>query len=341
MRVLSGFACVTIAAAFLAGCSSNEAGGAGATMPNVTAPTTGVHGNKAPAEARRGIYVSQSLATGVLGYRKDNSSNGSAICAISGQDVPEDIATDPSGNLIVPNRSTTVLGTINVFQGPGMCGPLLGSITESLGQPGDAASVDATNGTIAVGIGFDTSGHGSVAVCTLSSGACPVNLTNPTIEFVQGVAMAKNGDCWASARSVSDTAELVYFARCSGPGQVASGFQNPWWGGLDIDNQGNIVSISTFNSSFSFPSVAYVYSGCNPTCALRGGPFPLEGESFFGHLGARNNRFAVADAQFGQVDIFQYAGHGTALTYLYSFNNGLSESQGVEGAAYSPSSQRK
>jgi hypothetical protein len=354
MRVLSAVACASIAAAFLASCSSNEAGPGGAAMPSAArggvptsavgfvamAPTKGLHGKHAPVQARRGIYVSQLLATDVLGYRKNNSSNGWAICTIGGQVDVQGIATDPSGNLIIPSSTAGLSGgIINVFHGPAVCGPLVGSITESIGQPDDAASVDAINGTIAVGIGFDNSGHGSVAVCTLSSGACPVNLTNPTIELVQGVAMAKNGDCWASARSVSDTAELVYFSGCSGPGEVASGFQNPSQGGLDIDNQGNIVSISIFNSSFHFPSVVYVYSGCNPACTLRGGPFTLEGESFFGHLGAQNNRFAVVDAQFAQVDIFQYAGHGTALTYLYSFNNGLSGSQFPEGAAYTPGSQ--
>jgi hypothetical protein len=57
-------------------------------------------------------------------------------------------------------------------------------------------------------------------------------------------------------------------------------------------------------------------------------------------LGRQNERFITADYIFGQADIFAYTGHGAGLSYLYSFNNGLSASLNVEGAAYSPRSPK-
>ena len=165
-----------------------------------------------------------------------------------------------------------------------MCGPFLGSIVDPYGQPSDASAVSATTGNIAVGNIFDTSGDGSVSVCTLTSGTCSTNLTNPAILEVGGVGMAANGDCWANAINSDDVAVLVYFAGCSGAGVVATGFVNPFYGSVDVDGKGNLVTVSLFGPSFSLPSVVYVYSGCNPACTLIS-ESPLTGESIFGHLG--------------------------------------------------------
>ncbi len=42
----------------------------------------------------------------------------------------------------------------------------------------------------------------------------------------------------------------------------------------------------------------------------------------------------AADFEFGQVDVYKYG--PTSLTYEYSFNNGLSASDDVEGVAVNP-----
>ncbi len=63
---------------------------------------------------------------------------------------------------------------------------------------------------------------------------------------------------------------------------------NTYYGGLDIDKNGNIVAISAFDSN------VYVYSGCNPACTLVGGPFPMHGEAVFGHLNKQSMTFALA-----------------------------------------------
>jgi hypothetical protein len=126
-------------------------------------------------------------------------------------------------------------------------------------------------------------------------------------------------------------AALTYFKRCSGSGETATGFDNPASGGLDIDKDGHLVTVS-----YSTPAV-YVYSGCRPACKLIGGPFPLKGTGFYGHLNMDSTSFVAADYQHGEIDVYRYT--PTSLKYMYSFNNGLSQSSGVVGAAYNPSSK--
>lgn len=68
------------------------------------------------------------------------------------------------------------------------------------------------------------------------------------------------------------------------------------------------IYVSSFSLDFQGGSTGtgqvWVYSGCNPTCALVGGPFPLFGQSGFGHLNHLSTRFATADYQRNQVDIY-------------------------------------
>ena len=79
-----------------------------------------------------------------------------------------------------------------------------------------------------------------------------------------------------------------------------------------------------------------VYSGCKPKCKKIGGPFSLQGTSLYGHLNEDSSRFAAADYQYGQIDIYKYA--PTNIAYMYSFNNGLSSGERM-GAAYNPRSK--
>jgi hypothetical protein len=139
--------------------------------------------------------------------------------------------------------------------------------------------------------------------------------------------MDNSGNCWGDGIDPSGLATLTYFAGCSGGGVQATGFVNSSFGGIDIDASGNLVTID------GFAPAVYVYSGCNPACTLVGGPFPLIGDAIFGHLNSKfNNKLATGNFVNGQIDIYRYT--PTSLTYAYSFNNGLSPSLDVEGAAY-------
>jgi len=355
MRFISAALCATVAAALLAGCSGSGLGSSSPSAPSaggtqthftnghiipqwskfaslipVELRPTGampLHGKMAPAASVKGIYASEFYGTSIYGYPGNNSGNNPPTCSVSGISYPNGIATDKVGNLIDPDGGSR---TIMIFKGPKMCGNLLGTISDSYGQPADASSANASTGPIAVGNIFDNSGAGSISVCTLSGG-CTANLTNANMYEVAGVAMDKHGNCWASAINSAGTATLTYFKGCSGSGQAATGFQNAYFGGLDIDKKGNLVSISAFDLNL------YVYKGCNPSCTLVGGPFPMQGEAVFGHLNKKANAFATGDFQNGQIDIYKYS--PSALTYQYSFNNGLSASLDVEGAAYNPRSR--
>jgi hypothetical protein len=357
MRLLSAALCTTVAVSLLAGCSGNtsspsssvpSAGGANTradgaglhgiavnAIPQRFLPTKikPIRGRIATTAEMKGIYVSTSA--GIYGFRKNNRGDEPSTCTVGPTTDVGNFGVDNSGNLMVPEG----FAGVSVYAGPGMCGPFLGTITDPYGQASDASAVSATTGNIAVGNILDTSDTpGSVSVCTLSSLTCSTNLTNPAIFELVGVGMAANGDCWADAISSTDVASLVYFAGCRGAGVVATGFVNPFYGGVDVDGKGNLVTVSLFGPSFTLPSVVYVYSGCNPTCTLISSS-PLTGESIFGHVGKQSLRFVTTDLSSADVEVYKYRPSG--LTLNYSFIDDLPcATDECEAAAYSPSSSK-
>jgi hypothetical protein len=297
--------------------------------PGVRADITAALGGRAaPAKVRSGIYVAEFSSSYVYGYPLDNSKNGPPICNVYNpyQSV-NDIAVDGGGNLMIPLEEPN---EVLIYKGTKLCGPWAATIADPYGQPTGAAANDAIHGTIALANILDLSGPGSISLCTVSGG-CTANLTNPDLYEVGGVAMDKRGNCWASGLNASYVSALIYFAGCAGAGEAATGIaQTQGYGSLDIDKDGNLVVVS-------IPSSLYVYRSCKPKCKLVGGPFSLEGGTIFGHLNKQSTSFAAGDYQYGQVDIYSYA--PKSLTYRYSFNNGLSASLEVGGAAYSPRSK--
>jgi hypothetical protein len=283
-----------------------------------------------PIVTQRGIYV--DLQTGIssseiVGYRSKKG-RPRPFCRVNGISYADRIAADPFGDLIVPDSFTS---SVTVFHGPRMCGRRLGSFEDSYGQPLDAASDDAAKGNIAVANIFDNSGNGSISVCTVARG-CTKNLTNSNMVEVAGVAMANNGDCWASAVNSMFVSTLTFFKHCTGTGQLSGGFRNKSYGGLDIDATGDIMSISW--SGYS--SALYVYQGCNPHCRLIGGPFPLRHQTMTGHLNEDGTTFAAADYQRTRIDVYRYT--PTSLSYQYSITDGLSGGT-TAGVAFAPRSK--
>lgn len=169
--------------------------------------------------------------------------------------------------------------------------------------------------------GPDTIGAAGTAASPFarSRGACTRHLTNPVFAYVYGVAIAPGSDCWASVQNKSFKAILVYFAHCRG--------------GLDIDANGNLVTISSTSKSQLF-----IYSGCNPACALVRGPFPLKGAPLvYCHLDGASNKFVVANVDEVQVDVYSYS--PSAVKHLYSITNSFSPSDDPTAAAFSPNSK--
>jgi hypothetical protein len=274
-------------------------------------------------KATRGIYGAQAENGVINGYPANNKKNAPPTCSLPAN-LPQDVAVDREGNLIDADSGSF---SVIIYKGKGMCGKLLSSISDPYGQPADAVSANAATGTIVVGNSSDTSGPGSISLCTISHG-CTKNLTNANMLYVASVALAKNGDCWASAENTSGSATLTYFKGCAGPGRAATGYENTSFGGLDVDSAGNIVAIAAFSAQL------WIYKGCNPACTVVGGPYSLHGDSLYGHLNETSTALVAGDYQYGEVDVYKYATSG--VTYQYSFNNGLSASDYVGAAAYNP-----
>jgi hypothetical protein len=354
MRALWVSLSAAVAAALLASCSGGNLGSPASVNPRSDASASKVQalhragavsiiprsalpqgpvelkGRQAPPQEMKGIYAAQFFASSVNGYTKNNSGNATPICTVTGLSNVNNLATDTIGNLIVPNAFDGVL----VYTGPQMCGPLMATITDSYGQASDAAAVNAASGTIAVS---NILGPGYAVTCTVSSMSCS-ELTPPSSGYgeMAGVGVDKAGDCWFDGYNAAFTAvALVYYAGCTGTPQVATGFQNTGYGGLDVDNGGNVVSFDWHGSA---GADLWVYSGCNPACKSVSDNALTENTAIFGHIGKQGQRLVVGAYLAGQVDIYKYT--PTALTYYYSFNNSLTASDDVEGVAYSPSSKK-
>lgn len=354
MRVLTAAVCASIGAALLAGCSggilstpsSAPLGAQGNHLINGRfVPGRSKNASLIPVELQRtpaavldrivpdkrhrkkgavGIYGSTFYNSAIYGYRGTDAKNHAPICSL-GSSYVNDFATDGRGNLMVPSG-----GTRNVTIYRPNCGSAIGVLDNNayyLGQPSDAASSDALTGTIVVGNIYGLGDESDIAVCNLQA-ECTSMLTNfPAMYELAGVALAKNGDCWGSASDGSGKATLSYFRHCSGSGVTAIGWRNTYYGGLDIDNEGNIVAVDAF-----VPQL-WIYRGCNPLCVVIAGPFPLHGDTIFGHLNRDSTEWVGGDYANGMLDVYKYSTYG--LIYEHSVDNGLSLSDEVEGAAFS------
>lgn len=313
--------CIAISAAVLAGCGSH--------LPATSALPASISPDRIPVPGLSHIYVGENSITSVLGYAypSQNIGNYGPNCTVAGVSGVNNVATDAHKDLIVPNGGTD---SILIF-GPGWCARQSGTISDPFGEPVDAASNNALTGKIAVAnlTDFTTvnGGNGSIAVCTVHSG-CTQNLTNSSMAYVGGVAMANNGDCWASAVNGSGTAEMVYFAGCTGGGVVQSGFSNNDFGGLDIDKTGYIVSEDEGHF--------WVYKGCESGCSLLSGPWAMHNYSVYAHLNSNSTFLAAADNVNGAIDIYKYKPR--SITYAFSFTSGLNATDGVRGVAWWPRS---
>jgi hypothetical protein len=330
---------LTLALGFsiLSGCAANVTPSRATQLPDSVIPqwvrAFGMHSlpprrfvyRAAPAA---GIYGAEFYGTNILGYRNGNSHNQAPACKVSASYV-NGFDVDRYGNLVVPNGFPT---QVSVYAGPGMCGKAMATFDDPYGQASDADAENAAKGTIVIGNIEVGNGNnaGNIAVCSVSKGCTRVLKNSHITYYGGGVALGEKGGCWITSEDDSSLsgARLTYFAGCSGSGQTATGWKNAYYGGLIFDRRGNLISID-----FNAPAL-WVYHGCDPACRLVGGPFALQGVSFYGGLNVNGNELALGDAQYGQVDVYKYT--PTSLKYQYSFNNGLTASDNVEAAGFAP-----
>src|SRR5579863_3848776 len=150
MRLLSAAVCTTVAAALLASCSGgNGSSPSSSVMPGTGASSQGrhhmlaaanipksilaltrdgkLHGKKAPSSAIKGSWASGFFGVDVLGFPKNNSSNGPATCDLGDTGSVNGFGVDTKGDVIVPQAFSGV----EVYAAG--CGSLLGTISDIYG----------------------------------------------------------------------------------------------------------------------------------------------------------------------------------------------------------------
>ncbi|MGA8476131.1 MAG: hypothetical protein WB681_13855 [Candidatus Cybelea sp.] len=121
------------------------------------------------------------------------------------------------------------------------------TIADSYGQASDAAAVEAATGSIVVA---NILGPGFVVVCTRPAFRAPsLHLAPPVSAKLRALRWMRQA-CYADSYNAAFTAvELTYWAGCSGTGTALSGFLNTGYGGVDIDNKGNIATLNWHGSA--------------------------------------------------------------------------------------------
>ncbi|HET6275036.1 MAG TPA: hypothetical protein VFE16_03760 [Candidatus Cybelea sp.] len=293
-----------------------------------------VYDDKKHKKKMVGLYAAQFDGPDLLGYVSPNKKDEKAICHVAASFV-NGFSVDNLGDLVVPNGYPAA---VSVYKGPHACKTLVGKFTDSYGQASDAVAADATTGTIVVGNIEESASKkvGNIAVCTLKGGCTRVLHSSHIGYYGGGVAYAKTtGDCWISSEDNPSfsKATLTFFKACKGSGQAATGWKNAFYGGLMRDHGGHLISVD-----WETPAI-WVYDGCNPGCKVVGGPFPLNGDSFYGNLNSKGDELAIGDIAYGQVDVYSYK--PTSVTYLYSFHKGLNQEYDVEAGAFAANVVKK
>jgi hypothetical protein len=360
MRFSTTSLLAAVSVALLAGCAGNLSG---SSIPGTVSQAQGAraHGpvslvsawmlpagaqrlnlpsSEPDAGAKPGIYASEfyggpSLSEGMInGYPNPDNKNSKPTCSMPGYAI-NGWGIDNVGDLILPSASSSSgEPTINVYAGPGLCGKLLGSITDSNGQASDAKSFNATKDSIYVGQIVDSStSAGDVLVCSLKKGTCGTPVRNSAITgYGGGIAIDAKGDCWMSAGTASTTGfVMVYWKGCTGKGAVATGTKNQALGGLFFDTKGNLVSIDSTGSLF-------IYKGCNPKCTLVKSS-TLKGASIFGNLNAAGTEMIAGDVANSDIDVYKYS-PTTGVKFMYSFNKGLEGTSYTEAGGFDPTNKQ-
>lgn len=350
MRLFTSALCSVVAIGLISGCA-NSVSPSNSSIPSVGSASRpiSVYDDFAPLrsisvlheivpEAKKkppttGIYVSEFGLTDLLGYAADNKANKAPICTVQGVSSVNGVAVDLKGNLIDPDGGS---GYVIVFKGPGMCPKKqLGLISDTYGQPSDASTPTARP-TRSPSATSWVRARRREACHSAPSKPARVRRTSPTASSTTRAASRCRPAAtvgWTRRRVPPAARRLVYFKGCAGGGAVAKGFKQTYYGGIEIDNKGQLI-INDLDGEDT-----YIYSGCNPTCKVVGGPFMLKGESFFGKLNAANTDYAAVDRTNGDVDIYSYT--GKAIKYEYSFSKGITLSSSIvpEGVAQLPRSK--
>jgi len=328
--------------AFLAGClggSGQSPGGIPAGNPvsqQSTARQTGlamwgrpefirpgdqlILGNPAPTDAKiiNSVYVGQFKAADNV-YALPNKKNVPPKCTIAGVGV-NGLGVNPAGVLFLPQGGTRTVTTY--FKGS--CTQTVLTLDDPDGQPSDVAF--ASTGTTYVTNIFGVNGApGNVAVYPKGARSPSRTLTDASMNEVLGIATDSKNNVYVSYINTNNGSKIIEFPHGQMPGQILHITANTFIIGITFDDKQDLIAVDAGAGAVLVYAIPY-----------RGAPtssFATRGESVDGKLDSQSMHIYLSDLGQGTVDVFAFP----TGTYLYSFNNGLSQANDVEGIGVYPS----
>jgi hypothetical protein len=271
------------------------------------------------ARAQSQLYVSSFYAKTLALFNIPNKHNEPPRCSLGPVSDPYGLAVSTSHDLYEADGLTY---SLNVFSPStsDKCGALTLSVPIPDGtEPADVA-IDNTHRVAYV----VTISPSSVYPIQEGSGTfeAPLHCNLYSTSFVD--AADKEGNVFVAGRpNGTGQPVIVEFKKGKAPCEQLNVTGTTSAGGLIVDSKRNLIDIDYYAGILIYKPP---YKG-SPSRTIS-----QQGHAVFGALDASNKRLYLADYVAGAIDVYDYK----TGKFLYSFDNGLTQSQDVQGVAVDP-----
>jgi hypothetical protein len=265
------------------------------------------------------LYVGMFYSIDVPLYEMPNTTNAAAECMNATASYPNGIGSNEGGQLFIPQGGTRSLDS---FKNVPECGALLHSVA----MPTAVINNQPT----------DVAFHGAKAyVSTVGDGIYPIVGAGPAGAAIGPCFSGSDFNIAADAAGdlfLSTGASVYEFVGGGGACALLTGTGPSYIYGLSVDATGNLIAVGTnTTNNGTIYRWAPPYTGAATPYAE-----PAGAVGIYGKVDDIGHTFVVGDYALGSVDVYSYP----ALKYKYSFNNGLTVANTVEGVAPAPGSGR-
>jgi len=264
-------------------------------------------------------FVTEMWDTAVNAYEIHNRKGGGPVCQVGPVRIAQGMTVDASGNLYVVTHFLHKIGVATF-------GPNCGNPGRRFVSPRGLPQDPITDGNTL----YVTELSDLIEVYGIRSGESPLRkLSDKSVAEGIGLAVDSHHNLfWSVLGQPWMQGEVVIFASGKMPGRVlvAPKMGHDFPGGVMTDRSDNLLLVDQTANAI------YIYAPPYKTPPFS--VIPLKGTAVYCALTPRQDRLYCMDYQYGSVDAYKYPGGA----YLYSYTNGIDESEEPIGIAIQPAS---